>query len=344
MNDAHYPESPQSDVMIFRRWLVGALAFSLLLHLALGFSFYFVPLDHFDAPVQRLVPPTFRVNRVVIDASKMNSSDEQPAKPARKADTAKPKVDLPSDTESFDKLLSEVHAVPSAPDPIKPMMTEKPRVEATNLKSLAIQQKAAAEQADKELALASQQLLQDSSKRPTQPSISLDQLAKAAESSSNQGKAVPGSEGSQGYSDLDNLLGQGELKGKVAPLKVPGGALFEFDKYDLRSDAILTMQKLGQLIQKNPGSTFTVEGYTDSIGDAAHNQDLSQRRAEAIKLWLVSNMGIDPAKVEAIGYGSTKFKVQPTTTDAKGNPLSLQQQIDLQAPNRRVEIVIKTPE
>ncbi|MGC3990290.1 MAG: OmpA family protein [Chthoniobacteraceae bacterium] len=344
MNATQYPEAPQSDTALFRRWLLGALVFSLLLHLALGLSFYFVPLDHFDAPVQRLVPPTFKVNRVVIDASKLNSSDEEPAKPAHKAATAKPLVDLPSDNESFDKLLSEVHAVPSAPDPIKPMMTEKPHVEATNLQSLAIQQKAAAEQADKELAVASQQLLQDSTKRPLQPSLSLDQLAKAAESSSHRGEALPGSEGTQGYSDLDNLLGQGQLKGKVAPLKVPGGALFEFDKYDLRSDAILTMQKLGRLIQKNPGATFTVEGYTDSIGDAPHNQDLSQRRAEAIKLWLVSNMGIDPAKVEAIGYGSTKFKVQPTTTDANGNPLSLQQQIDLQAPNRRVEIVIKTPE
>jgi outer membrane protein OmpA-like peptidoglycan-associated protein len=334
-------DAADSDHANFRRWLLLAFVCSLVLHLGLAVFFYFTRLNHFAEPTQRLVPPAFHVTRVVIDASKLNSSDQEPTKATRKADTAKPKIELPADSESFDKMLSEVHAVPSAPDPVKPLATEKPRVSAATLQSLAIEQKNAAEQVDKELAAVSQQLIQDSTKRPTQPALSLNQLAKAAESGT-KGNLEPGSAGTMGYSDLDSLIGEGTLKGPVAPLNFPGGALFDYDKYDLLPASIVTMQKLGKLVQANPEATFTVEGYADSFGDASHNLELSQRRAESVKLWLVSNMEVDPSRIEAVGYGSTKFRVQLATTDASGHPLTLEQQIAQQAPNRRVEIVIKT--
>jgi len=344
MNATDYPEAPHTGSAVFRRYLLLTLIVSILLHIVLAISFYLVPLAHFAEPEQRLVPPAYKVTRVVIDASKMEQSQEEPTKGTRKADTAKPKIDLPADTESFDKILSEVHAAPNEPEPVKPILSEKPRVEAANLQALAAQQNAAAEQVDKELASASQQLLQDAAHRPSQPLLNLNKLAKAAEGNGSAGGMTTGSAGTQGYSDLDQLLGEGTLKGPVKPLNFPGGALFDFDKYDLRPDAIVTMQKLGKLVQKNPNATFTVEGYTDSFGDTEHNLELSQRRAEAVKLWLVSNMGVNPSKIEAIGYGSSHFRVQPSLVDAAGHAMTLDQQIAAQAPNRRVEIVIKTPQ
>src|SRR5207247_9586548 len=94
--------------------------------------------------------------------------------------------------------------------------------------------------------------------------------------------------------------------------------------------AITQLQKLGTLIQRNPKATFTVEGYTDSFGTFEYNLDLSQRRAESVKRYLVEVMRINTAQIETHGYGSTKFRASP-----RGS-------IKAQSPNRRVEVVVHT--
>ena len=74
------------------------------------------------------------------------------------------------------------------------------------------------------------------------------------------------------------------------------------------------MQKLGTLIQRNPKATFTVEGYTDSFGTFEYNLDLSQRRADSVKRYLVKAMGINPAQIETRGYGPAKFRAESAET------------------------------
>ena len=94
------------------------------------------------------------------------------------------------------------------------------------------------------------------------------------------------------------------------------------------------------LIQRNPKSTFRVEGYTDSFGTFEYNLDLSQRRADSVKEYLVNVMGINPAQIETRGYGASKFLVAPRPVIA--NSPEEQMEIDRQRPNRRVVIVVHT--
>ncbi len=75
-----------------------------------------------------------------------------------------------------------------------------------------------------------------------------------------------------------------------------------------------------------------MEGYTDSFGTSEYNLDLSQRRADSVKRYLVEAMRINPAQIETHGYGATKFRAS-----ANGS-------IDEQSPNRRVEVVVHTSE
>jgi OOP family OmpA-OmpF porin len=83
--------------------------------------------------------------------------------------------------------------------------------------------------------------------------------------------------------------------------------------------------KLGLLIDKNPTLYCWIEGHTDLIGSDEMNFKLSERRAEAVKNYLVKSMRMDPERIFTRGLGKT----QPLITS--GNA-------DIQAPNRRVEI------
>ena len=76
------------------------------------------------------------------------------------------------------------------------------------------------------------------------------------------------------------------------------------------------------------GYRFVVTGHTDTRGDAAHNKDLSQKRAATIVRELVAR-GVPQGEIEAVGAGSEKPLVKPDNTPAK------------QAKNRRYEIQVK---
>jgi outer membrane protein OmpA-like peptidoglycan-associated protein len=90
------------------------------------------------------------------------------------------------------------------------------------------------------------------------------------------------------------------------------------------------LSKLAVLIDRNPNATFSIEGHTDATGTQEYNQALSERRAAAVKAWLVEKFNIAPERIATIGFGSTKLIVPSDKS------------IEEQRPNRRVEIVIKT--
>src|SRR6266542_2895001 len=89
----------------------------------------------------------------------------------------------------------------------------------------------------------------------------------------------------------------------VHSLRSADDQLFQYDSDMLQASAITQVQKLGTLIQRNPKATFSVEGYTDSFGSFEYNLDLSQRRADSVKRYLVEAMRINPAQIETRGYG-----------------------------------------
>jgi outer membrane protein OmpA-like peptidoglycan-associated protein len=79
---------------------------------------------------------------------------------------------------------------------------------------------------------------------------------------------------------------------------------FEFDKYDLRNESQAELERLFGFLQKNPKVIIEISGHTDNVGSAAYNQNLSEKRAAAVKSYLAEK-GIPVQRLQAKGYGDT---------------------------------------
>jgi outer membrane protein OmpA-like peptidoglycan-associated protein len=101
---------------------------------------------------------------------------------------------------------------------------------------------------------------------------------------------------------------------------------FDYNSAEIRASSISAVQELGKALSDASlkGSTFVVEGHTDAIGGEAYNQDLSERRADTIKHYLVEKFGIAGTDLVTVGYGKDK----PKDPSAPMDPI-----------NRRVEVV-----
>ena len=87
--------------------------------------------------------------------------------------------------------------------------------------------------------------------------------------------------------------------------KVLRNIYFDFDKATFKDESYSELNKLETLMAQNPGMTIEISGHTDNIGTKAYNLDLSQRRANAVKNFLV-NKGIDARRIVARGYGEER--------------------------------------
>ncbi len=104
------------------------------------------------------------------------------------------------------------------------------------------------------------------------------------------------------------------------------GILFDTDKDVIKPESAPVIKLIAQGLEKNPNLKLMIEGHTDSVGDAAHNLDLSKRRAEAVKAVLIAQFNVDASRLSATGLGSTK------PVDSNDTPQG-------RAQNRRVELV-----
>ena len=85
---------------------------------------------------------------------------------------------------------------------------------------------------------------------------------------------------------------------------------FDYNSADISRRSLSSVQALGRALS-NPdlkGSTFIVAGHTDAVGGDAYNQDLSERRADSIKRYLIDKFGIAGSDLVTVGYGKTKLK------------------------------------
>ncbi|WP_292039497.1 OmpA family protein [Massilia sp. UBA6681] len=105
-----------------------------------------------------------------------------------------------------------------------------------------------------------------------------------------------------------------------------GDVLFATNQATLTPNGMSTLRKLADVMAQNPNRTVLVEGFTDSTGSSSYNQELSQRRAEAVASALGS-MGVPRDRIAMRAYGEA-FPVAPNDT-ASNRQL-----------NRRVEIVL----
>lgn len=95
---------------------------------------------------------------------------------------------------------------------------------------------------------------------------------------------------------------------------VLNNVLFDFDKAVLKPEGKAEVDKLVAEMKKFPKDTVVIEGHTCNVGPAEYNMGLGQRRADAVKAYMVES-GIDAARVETVSYGLTKPAV-PNDTPA----------------------------
>lgn len=111
--------------------------------------------------------------------------------------------------------------------------------------------------------------------------------------------------------------------------------LFDFDKSTLRPSARDTLHQAASIIRSNAkASTVRIDGYTDAKGSDSYNQQLSDRRAEAVRNWFVANERLNDVNFATKGYGAKNPVAPNTKPDGSDDPNGRQR-------NRRVEITIK---
>jgi outer membrane protein OmpA-like peptidoglycan-associated protein len=333
-----------------RSWIWFGLIVSLCIHITLCIWFYrtrFMTADVVFSDMQQ--PMTFRVKPV--DLSQLDKASGDQMNPAAKPNPDDTKEQQPDEKKSFDKLLQEIQSTTEMPDDMSNVLPEKPKVEQADVTSVMneIERSAAQTLSTNPNATREQSLLNESSVsgRP-QPALSGTELATSTiikhpntfTSKLPGDSAGPNKKGAPGFSDLDQLLAQKGPLGSGTKIPMPDDQLFAFDSADLQPSEILA--KLATLLKRNPKATFTIEGYTDSIGTDEYNLDLSQRRAEAVKQYLLQTLAIDPNRIKTRGYGASKFIVSPRFLPPNASQTDYDFEIGRQHLNRRVVISIDT--
>jgi len=322
--DSSITTTTATEVRGIRKWFLWALVISLGFH---GLLFLFLQiqrLEHYrpdETETLRLVARAqFKGGRASFPAGTFDEPKEAKTPEWKKTLVPHPNVPAPLPDRPSADIPDTLTLTPKATDLAKQFVTQKPAIDSEK-RAAPSQEKAVQTELDSAL---TKQLLDGQTGNPGGHS----QIKLPAGHGADDGKGT----GSGGFSNLDDLLEQsGQLKGSVAPVNMPGGALFEYDSAALLPEAIETLRKLGTLITRNPRATFSIEGHTDSFGTPEYNQKLSHARADAVKAWLIANMHIDPGQIQSKGFGSSRL-IAPSSGSKEA-----------QAINRRVEIVIRTP-
>jgi outer membrane protein OmpA-like peptidoglycan-associated protein len=117
-----------------------------------------------------------------------------------------------------------------------------------------------------------------------------------------------------------------ERVGEGIKITFPSGILFNFDSSSLTPTARGSVDSMAKTLNKYKETNVLVQGYTDSIGSASYNQQLSERRAAAVIQELIAG-NVDQGRLKAEGYGEEKPVADNATQEGR-------------AENRRVEIAI----
>lgn len=105
------------------------------------------------------------------------------------------------------------------------------------------------------------------------------------------------------------------------------GLTFETGSHEIRPEHFSLLTKLQRAIREFPDAPLVVEGHTDSRGNVDFNRALSQRRAIAVREYLLTNMPISSARIQAVGHGQDR-------------PIASNETAEGRAKNRRIEVVL----
>jgi outer membrane protein OmpA-like peptidoglycan-associated protein len=110
--------------------------------------------------------------------------------------------------------------------------------------------------------------------------------------------------------------------------------LFDFDKANIKPAAAQALHQAASVIREKAKGTVRINGYTDAKGSDAYNLRLSDRRARAVKTWLVTREGLRGVTFVTHGYGEANPVAPNAKPDGSDDPEGRQK-------NRRVEIILK---
>ncbi|MEL6866417.1 MAG: OmpA family protein [Bacteroidota bacterium] len=116
-----------------------------------------------------------------------------------------------------------------------------------------------------------------------------------------------------------------QIQGDVASV-IMENIYFETDRYELLEESYQELDKLVNILQKNPNLEINIHGHTDAQGSEMHNDQLSDNRAKAVREYLMSN-GIAESRLQSKGFGYSKPVADNTTEKGRQE-------------NRRVEFII----
>lgn len=128
----------------------------------------------------------------------------------------------------------------------------------------------------------------------------------AACTTASEDLASAGGQGAQGRSSVSqaqDTVGQGSQQDLV--VNVGDRIFFDFDKFVLRSEARRTLARQADWLRTNPNVTVTVEGHTDERGTREYNIALGERRAVAVKNFLVEQ-GVSAVRITTISFGKER--------------------------------------
>lgn len=110
------------------------------------------------------------------------------------------------------------------------------------------------------------------------------------------------------------------------------GINFDFDKSNIKREFVPVLDEAAQILKDNPNINVTIEGHTDSKGTDEYNQRLSERRAKAVKQYLVSR-GVEAGRLDTVGKGE-KEPIADNMKNGRDNP-------EGRAMNRRAELKVR---
>lgn len=117
--------------------------------------------------------------------------------------------------------------------------------------------------------------------------------------------------------DRDEMVMNGARPGTQQDLVVNVGdrVFFGYDRHDLTSDARETLEKQARWLRRYPHLNVTIEGHADERGTREYNLALGDRRATAVKKYLLA-LGIDGARITTISYGKERPAVPESNPSA----------------------------
>ena len=122
-------------------------------------------------------------------------------------------------------------------------------------------------------------------------------------------------------------MGPGGVRQRVSRIRF-GNILFDFNSSDIKPSSILQLNEIGKALSfpSVKGVHFVIEGHTDNIGTEQYNMELSSRRGESVRCYLIENFKVQDAFLKVNGYGEIRPLAENTSPEGRRK-------------NRRVEMV-----